>query len=130
MQLKSKLAHLPKAEEKRLESLHEHLVENSATEAQRDRLRSSSINVSDRVKYDQMDRKETTQRVEGPPTKKRRVDADPAHRLKTLKEVMKKQRPNRYDYERWLLYKTSSIETLRPYYPNSTCPKLTPNVPF
>lgn len=126
MQLKSRLAHSPEAEKKRLETRHKMLVENTATEAQRSRLRSTSINLSDRVQYDQSEQLGTSQQVASPPTKKRRIETNKPDRLLLLANRLHIGRPNRYNHKEWLLYKNVSIKTLQPSYPNSAV-SLSPN---
>ena len=120
MQLKSQLAHLPSADKRRVESIRASHVENTAKEAQRGRLRSKSINASEVVKYDQLERAQDPRLESGPPAKKRRIEPTPSGRLEALRLRLAQRKPTRYDDKKWLDYKNNSINQLQRFYPNST----------
>jgi len=122
----SQLAHSPAANEKREKTKHERLVEATAQEAQRGHLRPESINISNRIDYNQIEKATAPHHDSGPLAKKPRLEPRSLSRLEALEERLQTRHPTRYDYEGWLSYKNKSIKILQPVYPNSTLVKVSP----
>lgn len=129
-QLKSALAHTDAAEAKRIKTLHKNNVLHKATEAQRERLRISSIN--DRAPVSYTKRRLPDDELEGdrPPAKRRRTDPNFATRLEAVQHRLKSHRPNRFNVKAWEKWHKKSIAVLQPYYKTSTRLILPPCCPF
>ena len=111
--------HSAASEAKRAATRSLTLAQHAATDAQRGRLRDSSILVSQRVRYD---KKNTGGRADDAPrtaTRATRVEHLAMSRLEALAQRRAQHHPARYRAAEWKDYRLKSTEILQPYYPNS-----------
>lgn len=133
MQALSKLAHSAAAKAARKQTIRLNHRELTATEAQRSRLRPTSINVSHKRKYDEIANPPAIARPAKSPSKKARVEPLPTSRRAALQGRISKVRPKRFEFHKWKKWKEETIELLQPFYPHSMlplCPCHGHNSPF
>ena len=123
MKALSKLGHTPEATKAHTETMRKNIAEHAAIDAQRDRLRTSSIVPSMQVQFDNIARPPPTPSSAQPAAKRRRLDRTFTSRLDALQDRFAKRRPTRFAFNEWRDFKLESIRLLQPYYEHSAASK-------
>lgn len=122
MKLKSALGHLPEHEAERVKSRRLNDAQKAATEQQRARLRSTSINPSSQVNYDQSRKRPAQSELPRPRTRPRRDDLELPKRLAAIRERLWHPHIDRYDDAGWSQFHKRNVAALKPLYQRSTIP--------
>lgn len=113
--------HSKKAEEKRAQTRSLHHAAAEAQDRSRGRIRESSLLDSKRVVYSGQ---EPRGRALAAPAALARTQSAPARPSLSLHEALlsrtSKSHPNRYEQQKWIIFRRNSIKILAPYFPGST----------
>lgn len=118
-------AHSQASEDKRRETRLLNQRAAAAIDAQRDRLRQSSIIPSEQARYGMKRARSGTGEADARGGARTPLAPQGHSRLEALAERLRQQCPPRYAVDAWIAYRLKSIELLQPHYPNSAIAYLT-----